>query len=137
MNRRYELSDEQWEILQEYLPNTTRARRGRPWKSVRATVNGIFWILFSGAPWRDIPERYGKWRTIYGNFVRWRIDGTFDHMLSSLRMKLNNDGLLDWSIFSIDSTTVKSTKSASGAKKKVLISKKANSFRPSGALVED
>ena len=137
MNRRYELSDDQWEILKEYLAETTMKRRGRPWKSLRQTVNGIFWILFSGAPWRDMPERYGHWRTVYGNFVRWRRDGTFDRMLSSLRMRLNQEGLLDWSIFGIDSTTVKSTKAASGAKKKGFYQKKVKRFRPLADPVED
>ncbi len=137
MNRRYELSDDQWEIIKKYFPDTNIKRRGRPWRPLYQTVNGLFWVLFIGAPWRDMPERYGKWRTVYGNFVRWRQDGTFNRVLSSLRMRLNAEGFLDWSVFGIDSTTVKSTKAASGAKKKGLTLMKVNKRRQSAARAVD
>lgn len=137
MHKRYELSDEQWELIQDLFPDDSQSRRGRPWKPIRATVNGIFWILFSGASWRDMPERYGNWKTVYSNFVRWRKDGTFERVLKRLRMKLNEEKLLDWHIFGVDSSTVKTAKSAAGAKKKDSQPKKASRDRRLDAPEQD
>ena len=76
MRRRYELSDEQWELIQPLLPAATAT--GRPRHDDRTTLNGVFWKLCSGATWRDVPERYGKWRTVYDRFAGYRDDGTFE-----------------------------------------------------------
>lgn len=82
--QRYELSDEQWDLIEEFLPRN--AGPGRPWEDHRRVLNGMFWVLHSGAPWRDMPERYGPWQTVYDRFSRWREDGTFDKMLEKLQM---------------------------------------------------
>ncbi len=115
--RRYELTDEQWELIADILP-ASEARRGCPWSEFRTIVNGMFWILFSGASWRDLPERYGPWQTVYNRFRRWQDDCTFDNILRALQMKLNDEGLLDWSLFGLDSTSVRANRAASGARKK-------------------
>lgn len=115
--RRYELTDDQWEMIAELFP-TPEPRRGRPWSEHRKIVNGMFWILFSGASWRDLPECYGPWQTVYDRFRRWQDDGTFDTILQYLQMTLNNEGLLDWSLFGLDSTSVRATRAAAGARKK-------------------
>ena len=60
--RRYELSDEQWDKLKPYFE--IPKKKGRDYKNVRNTVNGIIWIMRSGAPWRDLPSRYGKWNAV-------------------------------------------------------------------------
>ncbi len=72
---RGDLSDEQWRLIQGLLP--TQGRGGK-WNGHRATFDGIMWILRTGAPWRDLPERYGKWASVYHRVNRWRKDGTFD-----------------------------------------------------------
>jgi transposase len=73
-----------------------RESRGRQWRDHRTIVNGIFWILFSGAPWRDLPERYGSWQTGHRRFTRWRKDGTWDKALAKLQLKADRGGLLDY-----------------------------------------
>jgi transposase len=115
--RRYELEDHQWEKISDLFPSND-SKRGAPWKDHRKMLNGMFWILCSGAPWRDLPSRYGKWKTVYDRFRRYRIDGTFDRILARLQLALNEQGLIDYSLWEVDSTTVRAHKSAAGAKKK-------------------
>ena len=69
MIRRYEITDEEWERLKEYFPERQAGTLGRPRKDSRKILNGIFWIARSGAAWRDLPERYGPWQTVYKRFV--------------------------------------------------------------------
>ena len=72
MPGRGELTDRAWGRIAPLLP--ANGRRGKQWRDHRAVVNGILWKLRTGAPWRDLPERYGPWRTCYDRFVRWRRD---------------------------------------------------------------
>ena len=66
--RRYELTDAEWERLQPYFPERQMGDKGRPRREPREMLNGIFWIARSGAAWRDLPERYGPWQTVYKRF---------------------------------------------------------------------
>src|ERR1700760_4423937 len=66
---RYDLTDFEWRVIEPLLPNKPR---GVPRVDDRRVLNGIFWVLRSGAPWRDLPERYGPRTTCYNRFVRWR-----------------------------------------------------------------
>lgn len=115
--RRYELTDEQWGLIADLFPNN-EGKQGAPWKNHRQILNGIFWVLCSGAPWRDLPERYGKWKTVYDRFRRYRIEGMFDKILARLQLQLNGEGLIDYHLWQVDSTTVRSHKSAAGAGEK-------------------
>ncbi len=58
-------------------------------------LNGILWILCSGVAWRDLPERFGPWSTVYQQFRDWRDDGTFDQVIERLHIRLNQEGLID------------------------------------------
>jgi len=80
-------------------------------------LNGIFWILCSGAKWRDLPERYCPWKTIYDRFCHWRDDGTFEAVLARLQLRLREDGLMDLDTWMIDSTSIRATRAASGGGK--------------------
>ena len=113
--QRYELTDEHFERLRPHLPP---ARRGGRWADHRQVVNGIFWILFSGAPWRDLPDRYGSWQTAHRRLARWRRDGTWQRILDDLRLKADAHGLLDYSRYYADTTSVRATRAAGGARKK-------------------
>lgn len=116
MVKRYELTDDEYVKLEPLLPSG--GGRGRPWSEHRAILNGIFWKLFSGAAWRDVPERYGPWETIYSRYTNWRKDGTWDRMVEALQVELDADGHIDWVQWSIDSTSVRANRSAAGARKK-------------------
>ena len=82
-------------------------------------MNGIVWVLRTGAPWRDVPERYGKWTTIYSRFQRWRKASIWDKMFAQLQTALDVESNVDWEIHFIDSTTVWAHQHAAGAKKAV------------------
>jgi transposase len=112
--RRYELTDEQFELIRDLLP--ANGRRGGQWNDHRVTLNGLFWILHSGAQWREMPERYGKWPSVYDRFNRWRRDGTIDRILQRLQMRLDKDGRIDWDLWCIDGTNVRASRSAAGAR---------------------
>ena len=78
---RYELSDYEWTAIKPMLPNKPRGVRR---VNDRRVLNGIFWILRSGAPWRDLPETYGPRTTCYNRFVRWRQAGVWDRIMDAL-----------------------------------------------------
>ena len=78
---RYELSDYEWTAIKPMLPNKPRGVRR---VNDRRVLNGIFWVLRSGAPWRDLPETYGPRTTCYNRFVRWRRAGVWDQIMDAL-----------------------------------------------------
>ena len=73
MARRYEIDDAQWERIKPYLGNTQK-KTGRPQSDNRKLLNGVHWILHTGAPWRDLPAHYGPWQTVYKRFSQWQKD---------------------------------------------------------------
>jgi transposase len=82
---RGEITDKAWEQIVPLLPDN--GRRGGQWQEHRKVVNGILWKLRTGAPWRDLPERYGPWQTCYDRFVRWRCDGPWERLLEHAQTK--------------------------------------------------
>jgi len=119
MGNRGDLTNEQWERIELLLPKAN-TKRGRPAQAHRQLLNGILWVLRTGAPWRDLPERYGKWTTIYSRFQRWRKSGAWDKMFAELQTALDVESKVDWEIHFIDSTTVRAHQHAAGAKKATL-----------------
>jgi transposase len=118
MCRRYELSNRQWERLEHSLPHPTHhGGKGHPWRPHRDLLNGILWILHTGAPWRDLPERYGPWQTVYERFNRWRRDGTWAKILTHLLDHLERHGRLGRHLWFIDATIIRATRAAGGAEK--------------------
>jgi transposase len=116
MVRRHELSDPQWERLAPLLP-PPRPRTGRPAKDHRTVLNAILWRLKTGAPWRDLPERYGPWQTVYSRFRRWQRAGVWDRVLAAVQAEGDAAGTLDWTLHFIDGSTVRAHPHAAGAKK--------------------
>src|SRR5262249_60534107 len=82
------------------------------------TGNGIRWRRHSGAPWRDIPERYGPWQRISGRFRRWRRDGTWAKVLTHLLEDLERRGRLGRTLWLVDATIIRASRAAGGAEKK-------------------
>lgn len=113
---RHELTDAQWERIATLFP--PREGRGRPSNDPRLCLNGVLWILRTGAPWRDLPGRYGKFTSVHGTFTRWRLEGTLDRVLRRLRRELVGAGLLDEELWCIDGSSVRAARAAAGAKKK-------------------
>lgn len=112
--RRYELLDSEWDRIAEMLPkeHPPEGKRGRPTKyDNRSVMNGILWIARSGAPWRELPERYGKWQAVYARFQKWTEEG----VLEDIFKQLSADA--DFENISIDSTSCKVHESANGGKK--------------------
>jgi transposase len=114
--RRHALSDEQWAILQPLLPGNNR--RGHPYKDHRTVIDGILWILHTGAPWRDLPEDFGPWSSVFGRFNRWRQSGLWDDLLTALHARADAAGGIDWEMFCVDGSVVRAHKAAAGAEKK-------------------
>jgi transposase len=121
--RRYELRDEQFGLISDLLPGN--GKRGGQWNDHRTTLNGIFWILHTGAQWREVPERYGKCKSIYDRFARWRRDGTLDAILKRLQMRLDQEGRIDWDLWCIDGTNVRASRSAAGARRESKTSRRS------------
>lgn len=115
--KRHEVTDEQWEVIQPILPKRT-AKTGRPPSDPRLMLNGILWILRTGSPWRDLPERFGPWQTVYDHFAKWRALGAYDRILEALHIRLDADGSIDWDLWCIDGSSVRASRAAAGASKK-------------------
>ncbi len=114
--RRHELTDDQWARLAPVLP-LQRPATGRPAKDHRTVLNGILWVLRTGAPWRDLPERYGPWQTVYSRFRRWRAAGVWGRILAALQAEAAHDGALDDTQAIIDGTSIRAHHQAAGAQK--------------------
>lgn len=116
--KRHELTDEQWALVEPHVP-TSKARTGRPPSDARLMLNGIFWVLSTGAPWRDLPERFGPWQTVYDHFSKWRKRGVFAAVIEALQVKLDDKGYVDWELWCVDGSSVRAARAAAGADKKV------------------
>ena len=116
---RFDLSDAEWERIAPFFPDRYHhGRAGHPWKDHRPPVNGILWHLHTGAPWPDTPQRYGKWKTVYDRFNRWRKDGTWARALDALLLRLDDDGFIARDLWFIDASVIRASRAAAGAGKK-------------------
>jgi len=116
---RGDLTEEGWRVIEPLLP-AERGRWGRPAQDNRKYVNGMLWVLRTGAPWRDLPDKYGNWNSVYRRHLRWRDMGVWESVLAAL-----SDSLEDNTAYSIDSTIIRGHAQAAGAKgglkKKLLV----------------
>ena len=109
MAGRFDLSDKEWAVIEPLLPNKPR---GVPRVDDRRVLNGIFWVLRTGAPWDDLPARYGPRNTIYNRFNRWRKAGVWARILESLQEDIED------ALYMIDSSVVRVHQHGTGARKK-------------------
>lgn len=113
--RRYEIKDNEWERLAILLPGKV-GDVGRSAADNRLFINAVLWIARYGAPWRDLPQRFGPWNSVYQRFRRWSRRGVWQQVFEELQ-----DADLDWLL--LDSTTVRAHQHAAGQKKRPLTMK--------------
>ncbi len=111
--RRHELTDREWKRIESLLP--PHATRGRHYREHRVVLNGMLYWLHTACPWRDLPERYGPWQTIYSRFKRWSRSGVWDQILSALQRDLQSQGSVEWKVWILDGTNIRAHKAAAGA----------------------
>lgn len=110
---RGKLTDEQWALIADLLPEP--AATGRPRVDRRKVIDGILWIVRTGAPWRDLPPEFGTWKTAWRLFDQWTSDGTLDKILHCLRAGFVAE---DEPLWCVDGTIVRAARCASGGGKK-------------------
>jgi transposase len=114
MSRREELTDEQWSLIEPLFDKAeTVQTRGRPRRADREILNGVLWILRSGARWCDLPARFPPYQTCHRRFQQWVKDGTLKKVLETLAADLHSRGGLDLSECFIDGTFIVAKKGAS------------------------
>ncbi|NEA82614.1 IS5 family transposase [Actinospica acidiphila] len=113
MVRRHELTDQEWKLLAPLIP---QAATGRPRVSDRQVINGMVYKIRTGISWRDLPERYGPWQTVYTRFRRYAIDGVFTRALQQIQARADAAGDIDW-LVQIDSTIVRAHQHAATGRK--------------------
>ncbi len=118
MVRMGQVSDEFWAVVEPLLPSS-EGRRGRPWSDHRRVLEGICWRYRTGSPWRDVPEQFGPWKTVWKRHFRWSTDGTYQQMMQAVQAA----GLLDEAacgdverLLAVDSTIVRAHQHAAGAR---------------------
>lgn len=111
------LTESEWGQLAPLLPQRA-GRRGRPRRADRLLLDGMLWIARTGAPWRDLPDRFGPWQTVYHRFTTWRRAGVWEHVLQTLQGLADQRGKLDWSIAAVDGSVVRAHVHAAGARKR-------------------
>ncbi|ARF53338.1 IS5 family transposase [Streptomyces gilvosporeus] len=111
---RGDLTDAQWARLELHLPKNTG--RGGRWRNHRAVINGILFRQRTGIPWRDLPKRFGKWKTVHDRHRRWSADGTWDRILRAVQADADAEGRIDWSVVSVDATVCRAHQHAAGAR---------------------
>lgn len=112
----YRLSDEQWALIESLLPSNRN--RGGQWKDHRQMIDGILWVLSDGGRWRNVPERFGPWQTVYDRFRKWTRQGIWDQMLEAMRALKQETGEIDFRLFAIDGSVIRAHQSAAGASPK-------------------
>ncbi|MDK1477080.1 IS5 family transposase [Streptomyces sp. 549] len=113
---RGDLTNEEWARLKPHLPKS--GERGGRWAGHRRVINGILYRHRTGVPWRDLPMRFGKWKTVYERHRRWSADGTWDKLFASVLADADAEGRIDWSMVSVDSTTCRAHQHAAGARRR-------------------
>jgi transposase len=111
---RHGLTDAEWTRLRPLLPS--RPRTGRPPRDHRLVLDALLWLGKTGVPWRDLPERFGPWRTVATRFYRWTRSRLWERVLAELRRIADAKGGIDWEVHMVDGTSVRAHRCAAGGK---------------------
>lgn len=110
------LSEAQWAAVEPLIPKSA-ARTGRPMADRRRMFEGMLYQLVVGCQWRHVPrDRYGPWGTVYHHFNRWRREGVFERLADALRLRADEQGLIDWSVLCADGTNVRAAACSAGGR---------------------
>jgi len=116
MRGRWELTDEQWEVVEPVLrPQRRSDKRGRPWHDTRAVLHGVLWVLGTGAQWRELPEKYPPFQTCHRRFQQWVQNGKLEECLRRLARHLHERGQLNLEEAFVDATFASAKKGASAS----------------------
>ena len=118
------VGDELWDVLGSVMPQDA-GRRGRPWNDHRTTLEGIIWRFRTGSPWRDLPDEFGPYQSVWQRHRLWSTDGTYGRMLAAVRdeAELGDDEVE--TVLSIDSTIVRAHQHAAGARRDSVVAEPA------------
>ena len=118
------ISDELWDVLGSVMPQDS-GRRGRPWNDHRTTLEGIIWRFRTGSPWRDLPEPFGPYQSVWQRHRLWSTDGTYERMVAAVGQQAKLGGGQVEAILSIDSTIVRAHQHSAGARKKTAATRRS------------
>ncbi|WP_413775855.1 IS5 family transposase [Paenibacillus sp. LS1] len=110
MNTRYEIHERQWRLIQDLFPPERKPQGGRPAVDNRIMLNAMLWVARSGAPWRDLPDHFPNWKSVYTRFRRWQKAGIWDEVLKHVSLDSDEESVM------IDATIVRVHQHGSGAK---------------------
>jgi transposase len=113
--KRHDLDDAEWARLELLLPR--HPRQGHRWNDHRLVIDGIFFRTRAGCPWRDLPERFGNWKTVYNRHRRWSGDGTWEQILNQLQAGCDEAEGRAWTV-AVDATVVRAHQHAAGARRR-------------------
>jgi transposase len=131
MKGRWELTEEQWTLIGPVLrPTSPAVRRGRPWQDTRAVLNGVFWVLGTGAQWRELPEKYPPYQTCHRRFQQWIRDGKLVEALRLLARLLHEQGKLNLDEAFVDATFASAKKGALPSAPRVAARVRRSSLSP-------
>jgi transposase len=117
MNR-HGVTDVEWNAIRVLLPRQRSGNRGRPWADHRLVISGIFWILATGAPWRDLPDEFGSWQTVYKRFRRWCKSGLWQRVWNKLVNHLRRNNVISYYLWMVDGSIVRAHHASVGGSKK-------------------
>jgi transposase len=109
--RRYELTDTEWERVKGLMPPQNTGKKGRPPIDNRLMLNAMIWLARSGCPWRDLPERFPPWESVYSRFRKWIDDGVLDNIFRIFALEAELEEL------SLDGSVVRAHQHSAGVKK--------------------
>jgi transposase len=120
MRHTRDLTDEEWQSLDPLIPKPRRRPdgRGRPWKSRQSVLNGILWVLRTGAPWADLPDRYPSFQTCHRRFQQWVRSGVMTRIMTALAHELTLRGAIDVSEAFIDASFAPAKKGGARSEKR-------------------
>lgn len=113
---RHRITDEQWSLIKDFFPQP--AATGRPPADPRQMIDGALWRLRTGTPWRDLPEEFGPWMTVYKHFDLWSSDGTLDEVKQTLLSHIVDADGIDGELWFVDGSVVRAARCAGGGGKK-------------------